>query len=305
MKMVSYFSAAIFAQWMSLLPAIRIHIWGGLGSQCFGLVIASRIKNKFPKRRILLLFHTSGESKRNIELPIDILSRFQYRAIDDYLEPNKELSASRLHFYNQLKSWTKFLIKQVLDLLNLVKSFDTGVKDKWIPFWIVSCRGHYGSVQLTHDDLELVYEVFKLGRFMGEEIQKTPTTIHFRLGDLMYLKTKTYISPSRVGQALSANPLDGIPVIFSDSDPLIVKKILGKELGIFDANIMQSDPFVVVRSCFYSKCFVGTNSKISQWIAILRSYYINGVDSYIPDEIYPQTVMNVSKLPTVSKINRF
>ena len=47
---------------------LYVHIWGGFGSQLFALALGIDIKNKFPAKEIYYKFHTSGVTKREIEI---------------------------------------------------------------------------------------------------------------------------------------------------------------------------------------------------------------------------------------------
>ncbi len=67
---------------------LRVHCWGGLGSQLFALAHAYELHKKFPNRKILLLMHTSGVSERFSEL--DFLGDFEFeirqvRILNDHL----------------------------------------------------------------------------------------------------------------------------------------------------------------------------------------------------------------------------
>ena len=56
---------------------LRVHCWGGLGSQLFALAHAYELRKKFPKRKIMLFLHTSGVSERFSELDFFIGSNFK------------------------------------------------------------------------------------------------------------------------------------------------------------------------------------------------------------------------------------
>ena len=53
---------------LSMLPAIKIHIWGGLGSQLYALALKIDLQKKFKTRKVVLVFHNSGVTRRDAEL---------------------------------------------------------------------------------------------------------------------------------------------------------------------------------------------------------------------------------------------
>ena len=54
---------------------LKIHSWGGLGSQLHALSIAHDLKQNFPTRKLILIHHTSGVSRRFFELK-SIIDKF-------------------------------------------------------------------------------------------------------------------------------------------------------------------------------------------------------------------------------------
>ena len=63
---------------------MNIHIWGGLGSQLYGLNCALLVSELLPGKKIFLVFHSGGVTERNLELKLDKL-KFDYEIIQDYI----------------------------------------------------------------------------------------------------------------------------------------------------------------------------------------------------------------------------
>jgi len=73
----------------SRLP-IRVHCWGGFGSQIFACVIAKRLASLFPARKIVLIFHSSGVTRRTLEIPKGFTGDFTVLTQDDFRTSNAE-----------------------------------------------------------------------------------------------------------------------------------------------------------------------------------------------------------------------
>ena len=70
-------------KYFSFIP-IRVHCWGGLGSQLYALSTAYDLKIKYPKRKIKLVLHTGGVTKRVSELDFIPTSDFDLIQINDF-----------------------------------------------------------------------------------------------------------------------------------------------------------------------------------------------------------------------------
>ena len=62
---------------LKILPRVRVHSWGGFGSQLFAMIIAERLIAKKGLRQIMIVFHTSGVTERELEIPKSWLDRFR------------------------------------------------------------------------------------------------------------------------------------------------------------------------------------------------------------------------------------
>ena len=68
---------------LQLVPSIKVHCWGGFGSQLFALALCNELKTKFPTRKLILILHSSGVSKRVPEIQ-ELLVFVPYKIRDDY-----------------------------------------------------------------------------------------------------------------------------------------------------------------------------------------------------------------------------
>ena len=63
---------------------LRIHSWGGLGSQLFALSLIFDLVRKFPKKRIELIHHTAGVTRRLFEVDFMLNSKTELVVKDDF-----------------------------------------------------------------------------------------------------------------------------------------------------------------------------------------------------------------------------
>ena len=75
-------------KFFSCIP-LRVHCWGGLGSQLYALAVAYDLQRKYPKRKIKLLLHTGGVTKRVSELDFIDSIGFEIIQISDFQIPDK------------------------------------------------------------------------------------------------------------------------------------------------------------------------------------------------------------------------
>ena len=60
-------------QILRFLPALRVNSWGGFGSQLFTAYVVLKLQKQFPNRRIKVLSHTSGVTRRISEFDFETL----------------------------------------------------------------------------------------------------------------------------------------------------------------------------------------------------------------------------------------
>ena len=264
-----------------LTPPIKIHVWGGFGSQLFALVVAWRVSKLYDYRRINLVFHTSGVTERVREIPISWLGDFSFVEIRDFAHLNNTSeNPEHSSFVNAIRrKWPSFLTKcGLLSRANLDSDFE------FLKPWILQFRGHYSHFRLQSSEILRLMNLFEITTI---DTVFDQISIHYRLGDLLTLSNKTYIKPSRIKNTLERLRVHATPVIiFSDSAEEAVSKVLSPFFSDQRISYLQMPPIDTIRNCVKSKFFVGTNSKLSLWIAVFRS--MNGVMSAIPHELKEQ-----------------
>ena len=270
-----------------MLP-ISIHCWGGLGSQLFAFVASNRMRLLFPGRHAQIKLHTGGITRRIRELPefsmVDVLE------IDDFSKKgpplqktNRFILKRKGRFFEKVKPIVKRLLK------NLGFFNDLNSEDEWarVRPWIVSSRGHYSRLQLTDSDLNLVCDLFlsTFGKKLSEKTWPAETAVHIRLGDLMSLKPEALDFVPKLIKELE-RPNSGTSIkIYSDSDFEEVEKIL----GILPPNaifVEEASTLEVIYNSLLSHNFIGSNSKVTFWIAALRVHLGTSESTLVPTNIF-------------------
>lgn len=266
-------------------PKIQVHSWGGFGSQIFACIAARRISQLFPMRGVVLHFHTSGVTRRLLELPKQFTYPFSVEILDDFRAGIKsETSYRRI---NPL-----FLFRRFLAFLLVNLGFITRVNNELdftrIKPWLLQVRGHYTQLSLTKAEIEWLVGKLVKDEHSGQSKTQDELVLHLRLGDLMTLKNKSFIDPGRLTRILRENSNSKELIVYTDGsedDAMSVIGSIAQEMRISVRNNTTTD---TIRECLECSIFVGTNSKISLWIAVLRTQIHTAKKTYIPKEISSQ-----------------
>jgi hypothetical protein len=247
---------------------IYIHSWGGLGSQLFAYSTAEYLGQRYPKKQISIVLHSSGVTKR--APAIDFLGE-KYRIIvkddfDDNSKNNTNVSKSRLIL--------KQIVKTIMEKSHLVLEGNSTLEQGKIKPWTLVLRGHYSYAEISKNTLKIMAKKienliqpglrdnFKKASYIG---------LHYRLGDLIKLDNKSHIKPDLIStyvlQVAKDNHINDIHV-YSD-DLVLARNLLSDKLNDL-AFFNEADIWVAVVNLMHSDYFIGTNSKISVWIILFR-----------------------------------
>jgi hypothetical protein len=263
---------------------LKVHCWGGLGSQLFGVLLYLELKHKFPRRRITLCLHQGGVTLRNSEIG-GIFNDIPINEVRDFSKSPEgtqdRQSYSTAGFRNRAK---KLLIK-----LNVVLTLDDSTDFKSIKFWTSSIRGHYSYRRIQKQSYELlVSSLSKDGsnRFFINMDRRIQLGVHYRLGDLLELSTKSPMELSRLIRVIDSEIQEkGFEslTVFSDSPDKAVSLIKEQvtQLSVENESLPTWETIGVLSR---SESFVGTFSKISLWVVLLRYFSTESHPSFMPIE---------------------
>lgn len=272
---------------------IRIHSWGGLGSQLFAWALHEDLAKRFPSRQIIFIHHESGVTLRESELsvffPGKVISVHDWNPIVFSDTPvTKKIDVRSMIFT---------FGKKILGFLGLVVEANTDTDFLRIRPWLLSTRGHYSYRTITSQVIQSMME--KSMAFANPIISDSDETInklalHYRLGDLLVLHEKSPMDPARLKSLLQldANLLIGKIELFSDS-PSVALDILTKLTIDYEISTTNSQPIETLKTLTTFSRFIGTNSKISIWAALFLVWKSPTAYIWLPYELNLQIQYNL------------
>jgi hypothetical protein len=265
---------------------IRVHCWGGFGSQLFALNLIFELSRRFPHRKCKLILHSGGVTRRNPE-SIFLLGEIPYALVSDFV-PSAQIQSSKkfnsnISNFESAKSRFRNMVIHFIRLTGTVAALNSNDEFNRVKPWVLSCRGHYTHLWVSDDFLKNLGQKSKVLGFgnpsEGEELENI--VVQYRLGDLVALPSKSPIDPLRitncVNEILSKDHNLQVTVL-TDSIELAKKKIS----LVPEANFPNFDSWETIKYGIHSKYFIGTNSKISEWIIIWRSLVYPDKLNFIP-----------------------
>jgi hypothetical protein len=276
---------------------LRIHVWGGLGSQLYAWALLEDLRIRFPERQITLVMHNSGVTKRDEELS-DFFESDEISVIGDYR--NAPRHANRI--VSRARNRTQALIKQLLIALGFIATADTDLECSMLRPWVVSLRGHYTKRLISGNSISKILSSLESSRLpSGTHLGDSILGLHFRLGDLLALDSKSPLSISRVTHGLKLGIQSGkfsSCWVFSDS-PIEAEVMLRESFPDVEFMFSQANAQNTILELLCVDTFVGTPSKISEWVALIRIHKSSTPNVFLPWEMKGQMETTLS---TGSKI---
>jgi len=256
------------------LPVVKIHTWGGLGSQLHALALEFILKEKYPSRRFHFVVHSSGVTKRNVEADI----------FDENFGFKDDFGSKTIRFNHKFEKMKNFLVKLLFKSRFVVNcNDDSGIGS--IKLWTVSVRGHYTNITLSIDLVSALWtRLFESSNNRFSIDQNRYLAIHYRLGDLETLPNKSPIEVKRVVGISSVVLADKkIKQINIYSDSTFTSMNYLKTLELYGTlHTRNLTPIETILECSLSQVFIGTNSKLSVWITIFRGFHSLSSNTYLP-----------------------
>jgi hypothetical protein len=268
--------------------SLRVHAWGGLGSQLFAMALAFDLQKTLAGRDIVIILHTGGVTRRLPEIT-ELYPEYRYILLDDF-KNNGSLKKIE-GFY--IKFPVRLFIGKILKKSRIIASADDDYEFSKLKPWTHALRGHYSYRTISSDFLKDFYSRLGHDSELGSMTNKL--SLHFRLGDLLVLNEKKPLSASRVAKELTriceSQKINSID-LYSDS-PKIARDFL---VGLISKPLQEHSlgTLDVIRRSTTSSYFVGTSSKISFWIAAIRSQVL-GMESSLPKENFRETKQMIGK----------
>ena len=266
-----------------LLPPLRIHSWGGFGSQLFTAFLIIKVQKLYPARRINVIVHTSGVTRRSTEFNFNSLGVATVER-DDFQANSKDINPHVHRSTHSLSQKLRLAGKKLLLMLHFIEISNDDSLLSLIKPWTLSIRGHYTRITL---DLQTVTQLYTLlnNHKSDDSLIQYSLALHYRLGDLLHLKQKAPIETKRVEEiATKYTHLLKDSILLTDSTPSESQLYVQDEQILRLFKVDSLPPNMTLITCVMANTFIGTSAKISIWAAIFRQY-IFFKRSYLPDEL--------------------
>ncbi len=249
------------------LPALRVHSWGGFGSQLNALALLLHLKLKYPNREFELIVHTGGITRRDLEISTLVPPWIKVSVIDDFQTGVKR--------HSNKSSLKTFFIKALI-FMNLITRPNDDQSFSNIKIWTISARGHYSQIQ--HPPA-VFQELSKLLDVNPSNVRSDENVVHYRLGDLLSLD-KGFIKPESLSQII--NSLSKRKWLVLSDSPRSARTLLNQSGCVMKSGeYRQLQTLDVIQKGVAASVFIGTNSKISIWISLFRIKF-GKRETYLP-----------------------
>jgi hypothetical protein len=262
---------------------LKVHCWGGLGSQLFAVAVAYELRQAGFKREIQIVLHSSGVTMRAPEIShLDL--PFSVKYLNDFLPQSVGSTI------NRIGNFRKLLARLSVKILKFLKIIVFSGNLKQVKPWTVQLRGHYTDRKIPQQVLMELFSIIKTAAPVDDKHEDfSRTAIHYRLGDLVFLSNKTYVGPDLIVQALKfihedLNLGEKEVVVYSDSPETAETKLrsISNDLNFFFKN--KSTLETIFELVKYDN-FVSTNSKVGIWVVLFRSLHKSGGVSLVPEQL--------------------
>ena len=288
----------------SLKPSnyLKIHCWGGLGSQMYAWALFEKLQVKFPNRKFKLVFHNGGVTKRLPDLESFFLKN-EKDFVQDFESSENSISGKSpdKKSGSTIKKIFIRAIKQVLISTGFVASANNETEFSKIKPWAISVRGHYSELRI---DLETILLMrtraessgsnFSINVKQNEELD----VLHYRLGDLLSLAEKSPIDTKRIINAIKKSKAGTTRDLWvlSDSPSQAVELLQREDQEIrFKLDEGSLDAWQSLMAMSNANIFIGTSSKLSIWATIFRALLLDEAQSHISSEVKHHVVANLAE----------
>lgn len=254
---------------------VQVHCWGGLGSQLFALALIYDLQVRFPQKNFLLILHSNGVTRRTQEISsLPFVPAYEFQ--DDFVVADRMSESTA-----RAKTFRIFARKVLLMLGFLAEANDDSGYASVRP-WVRQIRGHYSRRLISLDFVRLL-DSYLEKQFRSEIKSPYALSVHYRLGDLLNLNEKNPIKPERLAKEICHAQViyPGTAILYSDSAQ--EAKLFLSSLGIKKLEISSGNSsFEVLKFAQSSEYFIGTSSKISYWVVLLRAIKKSSQFSLMP-----------------------
>lgn len=250
-------------------PPIRVHCWGGLGSQLFALALIADLQRDLPRRSIKLILHTGGVTKRLSEIDsIAVGIEIEYK--NDFMP--KQTKTSKISLSSRKQS-VKTQLGKFLNYFGFIAEANSSEQYMKLRPWVLSARGHYSRREISSKSIKsIAFRLESACQASRDISQNYSLAVQYRLGDLLTLDEKNPV-PAQGIIAESADLIEENNIsdlwLYSDT-PAIASNNLSELKSQVRIHVQDVTTIQTIIDSINTDFFIGTSSKISFWITLLR-----------------------------------
>ena len=280
-------------------------MWGGLGSQLFAWALFEDLESRFPRRKIVLVHHSSGVTQRRSEL--ELFFPGQVISVNDWKGNSREVISNG----KSARSLISFrsILRKLAETAGAISSSNTDKEFAAMRPWVLAIRGHYSYRTISQQTISKMIERSKnIGKplFSDSNGRSDSIGFHYRLGDLLIISEKSPISTERLGKVFQEPYIQNLNslVLFSDTPSQALKNL--KNFATFSQVITKElSPLETLIELTKFTNFIGTNSKITIWAVILISFKREKKWIMLPQEFKSQMRYNLGSNSGLGLINYY
>lgn len=251
---------------MKIFPlTLKIHAWGGLGSQLYAVALAEDLRMRFRRRRIVIVLHTGGVTRRIPEV-VGLFPYCDFVFEDDFSSGNEIVASPS----KNISKRSKELFKSFLLKVGLISLCNDDAQTRNLKPWVHSIRGHYSYRKIGDVFLLSLKELVTSIEIV--ELDTSTCCIHYRLGDLLLIDKKSPIPVNvllrEYSQVCQSYDFSNI-YIYSDSPEEASRRF--SNMAARKISAPNASTIAVIANSISASYFIGTSSKISFWIAGIRA----------------------------------
>lgn len=213
----------------------------------------------------------------------NVLDGINWVQIDDFIEQVAVPKTFKANLYPVR------LAQRLVTRFGFVVSANTSYELEGIWMLTRSIRGHYSRLAIKPEVLsamkkQAVHSGFNF--FLAPKVETA--SMHIRLGDLIGLEGKSHTDFKRINAVIASLKSNfGAPriVVFSDSPELVLEKIDDSKKHLVKVNPKDTNAWEEMSEMINSHYFIGTASKLSTWVCVLRIWINSSSVNYMPSEM--------------------
>ena len=280
--------AGIFHKWKPW--PIKVHVWGGLGSQFHGYFLIKRLKEIFPKQKFVFVHHEYRDYPYKLSNFSPEIKEFfpnqKYKTVENLVLPSeikaneisKQLPGERVLVF--FRKFSKVFVRYLIYVTGVFWEPKPNSINS-MPLFCSNIVGHYTQLKFPKVFFEELTSVLILNTVTQDVF------LHYRSGDLeIFNKKRTNFrkienilmdicKSNPTVLAVYSEDLEQTRTIFQALKLNLITNFIGTDIGA--TNLLARG--------VHAEYFIGTNSKLSAWIAMLRCIKGSNDKTFLPSPL--------------------